>query len=56
MSIVYLNGAFVPKAEASISVDDRGFHAVAIFGTPGIGNRLVTGPDAARALRESYRS
>ena len=25
MSIVYLNGEFVPKDEASISVDDRGF-------------------------------
>lgn len=25
MSIVYLNGAYLPKAEASISVDDRGF-------------------------------
>lgn len=25
MSIVYLNGAYIPKAEASISVDDRGF-------------------------------
>lgn len=25
MSTVYLNGAFVPKSEASISVDDRGF-------------------------------
>ena len=25
MSTVYLNGAFVPKAEATVSVDDRGF-------------------------------
>ena len=25
MSIVYLNGEFMPKGEASISVDDRGF-------------------------------
>lgn len=25
MSTVFLNGAFIPKAEASISVDDRGF-------------------------------
>ena len=25
MSIVYLNGSYLPKAEASISVDDRGF-------------------------------
>lgn len=25
MSIVYLNGAYLPKAEATISVDDRGF-------------------------------
>jgi len=38
-----------------MAVDDRGFHVVAVFGTPNVGSRLVTGPDAARALIESYR-
>ncbi len=38
-----------------MAVEDRGFEAVAVFGTPGVGARLVTGGEAAAALAESYR-
>jgi len=37
-----------------MAVLDRGFETVAVYGTPKTGNRLVVGPEAARALAESY--
>jgi hypothetical protein len=37
-------------ALAHLAVKERGFTPIAVFGTPSIGDRLVTGPDAAAAL------
>lgn len=31
MSVVYLNGQFMPAAEAKISPMDRGFYSVMVF-------------------------
>lgn len=39
-----------------MAVDDRGFETVALYGTPNIGDRLLTGGAAADALVKSYRT
>lgn len=38
-----------------MALQGRGFQPVALFGTPNIGEKLLTGEDAARALAESRR-
>ncbi len=37
----------------TLAAENRGFEPVALFGTPGIGNRVVTGPAAIDAMRAS---
>ncbi|NNM26441.1 MAG: hypothetical protein HKO59_10745 [Phycisphaerales bacterium] len=39
-----------------LAVANRGFETVAVFGTPHVGNRVVTGADAAHALAASYQA
>jgi hypothetical protein len=38
-----------------LAVEDRGFEAVAVYGVPGLGGGLISGPAALDALKASYR-
>ncbi|UCD76499.1 MAG: hypothetical protein JSV91_06155 [Phycisphaerales bacterium] len=39
----------------TLAVEGGGFEPVALFGTPSVGKRLLTGPEAAAAMAESLR-